>query len=144
MSIWVNFRVKVKVKWHARKPIFWNSSSTREKWKAPFDIFLLEQTYLQISFSFVRQISFKTVLKCFLSTDWHLGTAQRWAIYYILVYYREYLIYICILYILQHFKKYMYIVSNIHFFLSILYIVQNLKYTMYYVSVPFPINGEQI
>ena len=41
---------------------------------------------------------------------------QRWAGYYILVYHIAYSIYISILYILQHFKKYVYIISNIIFF----------------------------
>ena len=63
---------------------------------------------------------------------------KRWAAHYILVYNVVYSVYICLLYILQYLKKYMYIVSNEHFFLCTMYIVQYVNYTIYLACVPFP------
>ena len=57
MSIGVNFRIKVTKKWHARKPIGWNSSTITltEKWKISLDALYFQKSCIQISCTFIKK-----------------------------------------------------------------------------------------
>ena len=77
MNFYVNFRIKVLKKWHARKSIGWNSRSIKltEKWKISLDVLLLQLTCIQFAPTFVKKISFKWAIENFASVGVHMRTA---------------------------------------------------------------------
>ena len=110
-------------------PLVWSSFRQANSWEYlclffsyHLSIRLCKVIYYGISdykISRYSQSFFYLFPRIYLRKDLSLSVmiryAQRWAVYNELVYNTVYSIYICILYILQYFKKYMYIVSNIHF-----------------------------
>ena len=73
------FSEKVTKKWHAKKPVGWNSSCIIliEKWKTLSDVSSLQKSCIQIEMHFRLIISFYNALENFASVNGHLTTAIK-------------------------------------------------------------------